>query len=126
MPLVIMTKRVFLLCDDIISITLQPNGSKASPATKGLTVKKKKGVKTAPDADNRGFYIQITFVPPNSNSVHREQEQLDIDVVGLAEAETLFTSIVREIREQKPDQIYLDKLFTQVLGEEAGELVPKN
>lgn len=128
MPLVIMTKRCYLVCESITSVILEQtgpdDGSDRKLIRSGFFSKKMKYVPIEDEA--KEWKIEINYVPPasgkskgngnySSNNAD-ELHQITCLVEGTKEASDLYFHIVKEIREQCPDLLYLDRLMEQVLG----------
>lgn len=109
MSLTIVTSRTYLLCEAInhISLRAEPeriNNHKIMPY----------------------YYIDINFVPLSrgngggssslSSRNNDEDHQVCIKVIGEKVALRVYKEIVQQIREQMPDQMYLDKMVENILG----------
>src|SRR5688500_1500517 len=126
--MVIVTNRCFLLCDEILAMTLQSQSvAHNSPIEPGFIIssstrsrnkcKKKSTVKTV---EPEVFNIQIIYRPKiKGSSSYADLETLNITLYGLDEAKTTFQRMVSEIREQMPDEVFLDDIVTRLLLEES-------
>lgn len=128
MALILCTKRCFLVCEDIISITVQdthyddeerPRRSKRPTLLERIKYARQGFFPPVPEAE-RTYCINLQYIMPQINNYGNSgsAECLNIEVQGKEETLRLFKELVTEIREQKPDTLYLDKLIENVLGEE--------
>lgn len=108
MPLVIATKRLYLLCDDITSIKVERVEDEIVRKSKAPKAAKKENA--APAVDNRMFQLEITY-----NFGPHDCRCVFLQVVGEQNALDTFREIVQEIRDQKPDNHYMDKLMEKLL-----------
>lgn len=129
--IVIVTKQCYLLCQAIVYVAVNEtyNGEEKEDIfyrpkkPKKLTKKQQQQKK---DAEARAKYqIIIEFIPINnsSNNIHNNMGPngtctLAISVTGKEECLGLFASMVGQIREQIPDQLWLDTLVQRFLTEQ--------
>ncbi len=65
------------------------------------------------------YNIVINYMPVNHNSnMNREESSVQFCVMGRKETEKAFREIVRQIREQIPDQMFLNDLVDKLLDGE--------
>lgn len=120
MATVIVSRQCYLVCEKINFITLQEaDPIKAKEDTPWTTSLKKptrtKKTKTKkPTKDEILYQIYICFEPAGSN--RGEQSSVYLNVRGEEKCLSLFKEIVGQIREQNPDQLYLDKLVDKFLA----------
>ena len=120
MAIVICTKRCFLLCDNIINVTLDEWADRDDDDNDDrLTVSAcvRRWIQRIREADTlaaRDYRIEIDYT--RSNQHGEQQDQTYVRVRGYKEACALFKEIVHEIREQKPDQAYLDNIVAKMLS----------
>jgi hypothetical protein len=129
MSLVIVTKQCFLLCDRIISIVLD-EAHKEDTGDEDTQYKRQSWSfrKTAAKEKPSEWFIEIKYIPEitsiqgrqNGGAIsQRDFCSLEIRLFDKDEAFKLYSEIVHEIREQMPDQLFLDKLVNSALtGEE--------
>ena len=129
---VIVTRQCYLLCEAINYIVIneveddEPEYkiSHSKKAKKKIPVSMK--LKTEYIKERKPYQIVIDFVPIgsptvlNNNSLKRSSSNEDstrvcITVQGLERAVLLFQDMVAQIREQLPDQMFLDKLVEKFL-----------
>lgn len=136
--MVIVTRRCFLTCEKIVSMTIQEdipeynlvrkafNLDKTKSKTKRKVSKLKK-----PLVDLRRFTVVIHFVPlansqppPPSSSYGKSNDdhfdEVTIVILGELSALDFFKEVVAQIREQNPDQMFLDSLFDKIFGDKPG------
>lgn len=138
--IVIVTSRCYLLCEAINHISVDEVDEDAweeelqlklrKKPKKGLKTKKRRPTKAeiAEAIQNAAYKITIDFVPvaisaPSSNSgggykssSKDSQTQVAITVYGRDRCQALFVDIVAQIREQLPDQVFLDSLVEKLLA----------
>lgn len=105
MSITIVTSRAYLICDAINSITLRAEPERIT------------NTKIMPY-----YFIDINFKPlnngnqnNNNNRNNEEGEIVCIKVIGEKVALKLYKEVVGQIREQMPDQMYLDKMLENIL-----------
>jgi hypothetical protein len=92
-PIVIVTDRCFFTADQILHITLHE-----------LSFTKV--------ASKRRYSLEITFLTPGTgNHPGGMHQNLNVPVTGTKDALKLFKTVVEQIREQRQDHLFLDKLF---------------
>ena len=107
MTIAIVTSRTFLLCESINSIMMDSDWQQ-----RGRNVV-------------RQYNIDIRYnpIPRNNNSGRGSDEHsVSIQVVGEKAALKLFKELVQQIREQCPDQAYLDKMVDNILNGSIGDI----
>lgn len=138
--IVIVSSRCYLLCESInwISIdiqgdTLDDDGDivfEESLSTRRKNKKTKVSKRKTLSAEkerlnklNNTFYkISVNFVPVNGggNQMSRpDVRQVDVLVRGHDKAMSTYHEMVTQIREQLPDQMFLDKLVEKLLSGDA-------
>lgn len=101
----IVTSRTYLLCDSINSITLQYNPDRLY------------NNKVIPFYDIHVDFNRTNANSNNSNSRNSDEGHvLTIRVAGEKVALKVYKEIVQQIREQLPDQVYLDKMLDDILS----------
>ena len=125
MSFVIVTKRCFLTCEKVTSVIIEELSSKK---VKELVVEKKKkrgkSSRKTKLVDVPQYAICIAFIPSSSqkaqNSTYggngKEEQTLELRVLGKKEAYSLYSEIIREVQEQHPNEGYLDKLVEKMLA----------
>lgn len=121
----IVTNRCFLVCEKVVSVIVQE-----LPAEKPMVIRRKKNKKTATKkivkkSQPEKFTISISYYPiglgkPTSsynNNSSGQEFTLDLQVTGKEETLALYKEIIKEVQEQNPDEAYLDKLVSNILGE---------
>lgn len=110
MSIVIVTPVQYLVASKIHHVTLDENSS-----TNDLYV----GGKSF-NLPNRNFTITITYTPditnPHGQSYSSDTRNCEVIVTGAVHAQTLFKELIEQIREQIPDQVYLDKALERMLS----------
>ena len=105
MALVIVTKKCYISCEKINHITLQEEVEEINVRHEPFAIPY--------------WNIVIDFDPlstPNTNLNSRREDRLvSIKVGDLETAYVLFHDIVNQIREQMPDQLFLDKMVEKFL-----------
>lgn len=107
----ICTSRTFILCEAINHITLR-----ADPENIGYT------------GTLIPYYIvSICFVQgsrnnSNQNNTSREDGYVEIKVIGEDTALKVFKEVVQQIREQLPDEKYLDSMMERILTGEKEDI----
>lgn len=131
---VIVTRQCYLLCEAINFIVVN-EVEDSEPEWTSIGRKKKKkppigiALKNEYIRHRKPYQIIINFIPTggaqtsqNNNSLrksgHDEGTQVAITVQGLERCISLFQEMVAQIREQIPDQVFLDKLVEKFLIEE--------
>jgi hypothetical protein len=117
--LIIATKRCFLTCEDIIFITVQEYLQDHEYEEPALRVRFKQLAKRLMTPFDRRYRIHIVYVynpDPVNHPSHRQNGELDLDLVGEKDTYDFYHELVRQIREQKPDALYLDKLVEKMLN----------
>jgi hypothetical protein len=136
--IVIVTSQCYLLCEAINHITMhdaeEPCEAKEEEfglsrrrrqhKKRRLTAKQKKAIAFA--KLNQKYQIVIDFVPVSGSSPHlvhgggsgRENSTtVSITVRGRERCEALFSEMVEQIREQLPDNVFLNQLAERFLSE---------
>ena len=104
----LVTSRVYLLCERINHIIMQAEYEQThrhNPHS-GLIV---------------SYNIYISFTPLASAShsqIGDEERQMIVKVHGEKHSQRLYNEIVTQLREQLPDQMYLDKMLDKILSGE--------
>lgn len=130
--IVIVTEKCYLVCESINFITIdevEEDCAKESapyPYSSSRRRKKKASKLTREERiQNARYKIVINFVPlarsgqgsPTSKN-YGDNSAVGIVVYGRSRCLQLFGSIVEQIREQMPDQIFLDKLVERLISQE--------
>jgi hypothetical protein len=131
--IVIVSARCYLLAEAINWITIdevdiehEAKDEYRASLRKSRSKKKKASIKKAPVtvADNKDYFITISFIPvgspASSNNALKSSSSggytsVGFTVNGHKNALALYSDIVNQIREQLPDQLYLDKLVEKFL-----------
>ena len=124
--LVIVTPNCYLICEAIHHITVSDSDkeekqfiTRRKPNRRGI---RKTSSKRNKAAQSKIYQITIEYVPLSnsqknismSNS-NRETQTVTINVCGQERCYGLFRDMVSQIREQMPDQMYLDKIVEKIL-----------
>lgn len=117
MPLVIVTKQCYLVCEKVTFITLEERMSENNAKSEWWVKKKKEKPRTE-------WVITIDYVPELTQSQVQharhsssDNNAVEVRVFNREDAFHLYKEIVTEIREQCPDLLYLDKLIDKVLAD---------
>ena len=107
----IATSRSFLLCESVNAMSLDSDYERSGRTN---------------DVILRAYTININYNPVARNNnppTHRSDSSgnLTIKVIGESTALQLFRELVQQIREQCPDQPYLDKMVENILTGRLGE-----
>jgi len=116
MSVVIVTKKCYLICERVNYITIEEECLDMNRADKFGTRSKNISV------PYWNIHIDFEpFIPQNSNSPRSRSDESSVMVkVGDKDiAYKLFSEIVNQIREQIPDQLFLDRLAREFLTEGA-------
>jgi|SRR5579884_3846683 len=123
--IVIVTNRCYLLCEAINHISVNEMSNDCKEEEWERRRKKPKKISKATRAkqiENAPYQIQIDFIPtsrgPNANNGRDDNACVSITVYGRSRAMALFGDMVAQIREQIPDQVFLDKLVENFLNTE--------
>ena len=114
--IVIATSRAYLICDKILYMNIEPFLERDEYAAR----------RSANLAQT--YMITICFRsadnPSNGNLARNSDEQyiMNLKVLGEEPAMALFKDMVCQIREQSPDQVYLDKMVEQILSGQKGDI----
>jgi len=137
--IVIVTRACYLLCEAInhISVNEASDECKKEEAwsasnRRGRKKKKKPSRPTkamiAQKIQNAPYQIIIDFVPVSRGNPNQQQRSstdesttVAITVYGRDRCLALFAEMVEQIREQLPDQMFLDKIVEKLLGEVEGD-----
>lgn len=107
----IVTDRLYLVTEKIISIYINEYFDNYGPGSRRVYLHE--------------YSIYINFVPTDSNGSNNirndSSETVQIKGFGLKRTSLLFKDIVRQIREQCPDQLYLDKVVDGFLSQEVSD-----
>jgi hypothetical protein len=128
--IVIVTNRTYMLCESINYMALNEGESDDyydQVAVKILNIKKDANgnFKRSKDPtkqqqivlDNSRLYnVSIDYVPIKNGTIGSGTDVVTITVRGKNTAEALFKDIVEQVREQIPDNKFLDALVTRFLS----------
>ena len=134
---VIVTSRCYLLCEAInhISVNEIEDDCKQEAIFSRSSKKKRKKkrptkAQIAKRIQNAAYEVVINFIPHSksqqnatSSRNHDETETVSITVHGRDRCLALFSEIVQQIREQLPDQMFLDKLVEQLMNNAGSEAI---
>ena len=68
--------------------------------------------------------ISITYKPDNKNSNSYDGDNcLELRITEKAKAQSLYSEIIRQVQEQFPSDVFLDKLVNNMLGDASCEMV---
>lgn len=121
--LVIVSSHCYLLCEAINHITLDDCDNESYDKVEYLTKSKKSGrsgkLSKKKEMLNLKKWCKITlnYVPAtkSQNSRGDDIRSVEILIQGKEIANTLYKEIISQIREQMPDQLFLDKLVDNIL-----------
>lgn len=131
MSLILVTQQCYLVCDKITYITLEQQHATDSDgnylyteAREPTFIEKLFRLKNGARRHKMVWVVTIDYTPEsfqngNSNRNSRESCTVSIDVFEKEDAVALFKEMVSQIRDQCPDQLYLDKLISNTLGGDA-------
>jgi hypothetical protein len=109
MSLVIVTKNQYLLASKIYHITLNEETQYCDVR---LPTGKLIGIK------DETYHITITYVPDVASQNTRDDvRECVVTMKGKVDAYKIYKDLIRQIREQMPDALFLDKAFESLLGE---------
>lgn len=121
MSIVVVTSRCFLIAERITYITLQDRFVDNYVVKKKLFGKDKTINQPVPRCHiSLSYDIKPVVV---NNGYTPEAQHIDIEFDSKTEALQVFTAMVEQIREQSPDELYLDKLMERML-KEGGSIQP--
>jgi hypothetical protein len=107
--LVIVTSNQYILASKIYDITLEENyHTMEYRNSKGKLV----------GASYRVYTINVHYVPanpPNPSSSREDVRGCSITIESKSCAHKVYQDLIRQIREQMPDELYLDKAFEHLL-----------
>jgi hypothetical protein len=107
----IVTERCFLACEKVTYIKLEEEPKKATPNCKA---KRGRPRKIEPECN---YVITIGYIPSSTVNYKRDIEECLVLILGSKEkAFSLYAEIVREVQEQHPNEAYLDRLVSKMLG----------
>ncbi len=112
----IVTDRCFLTCEKVVAIVIEDALPEEELETKS---KSKKSKKQEPLYST----ISITYKPINSNSSYDGENLLEVRISEKAKALAIYSEIIRQVQEQYPSDVFLDKLVNNMLGDASCEMV---
>jgi hypothetical protein len=131
---VIVTRQCYLLCESINYIAINEVDDERKQEYSSMTARRRKKKKTAKQKAAlaaKQYNILIDFIPvnrtgvnfnsPSSNKNSDDSTTVAITVTGRERCGELFNDMVSQIREQIPDQLFLDKLVEKFLTGEANK-----
>lgn len=107
----IVTDRCFLTCEKVVAVIIEE-----------LFKDNKSKAKKAPKKVLDYCTISITYVPISTNN-YDGQNCLELRVTEKTKAISLYAEIVRQVQEQFPNDVFLDKLVSKMLGDSSIEMV---
>lgn len=129
----IVTSRCFIACEKVTSVVIEeniPERTRVRPK-KTKAKKNKLGKLAAPVAEPpKQFTITVSYYPlakqtnnqngygSSSSSTGIEECSIDLRVFGKKESYDLYREIVKEVRDQHPNEGYLDELVDKLLAGE--------
>lgn len=109
MPLVIVTRNQYILANAIHHITLDELHDYHEISIRGRSKHLREKV----------YRITVLYIPETSAQNNRgDRSECCITLRGRADAYRIYKDLIRQIREQMPDALFLDKAFENLLGEE--------
>lgn len=122
MALHIVTSRCFLACDRVTFVKLEERPSESEGLMKSVEKKAKRGRPKKEVAPKMEYVIVIGYYPittANYNYNNREPTEYTLEVKRLDQqtATALYKEIVKEVQEQYPNEVFLDKLVNKLLTE---------
>lgn len=119
MSMVIVTSRCFVLAErinhvDIDEIQEDDYGHIRRAKRNKAAVSRKKAKPNLPLLTR--YKITIQYLPVSSPNSRNDLRECEINTFDRAVALKLFSEIVKQYREQNPDQTYLDKIVESFLG----------
>lgn len=112
----IVTDRCFLTCEKVVAVVIEEFFEEKAAKSK---------VKRAPKKVLTCCTISITYTPASTNN-YDGQNCLELRVTEKAKAMSLYTEIVKQVQEQFPNDVFLDKLVSKMLGDLPVEMVTEN
>lgn len=130
--MVIVTNRCYLVCEKVTSITVQEYESESTKKRPRLKAKGKVKKAVVPLVDKTSFKLEINYIPASANVAQKSssyhatsgnttEHTIELDVFTKVATFALYHELVKQIRDQTQDQIYLDKMVDELLGKESGE-----
>jgi hypothetical protein len=110
----IVTDRCFLTCEKVVAVVIEETFEE-----------KKTKVKKTPKKVFDYCTISITYVPVTTNN-YDGQNCIELRVEEKAKAMSLYAEIVKQVQEQFPNEVFLDKLVSRMLGDAQVDMVTKN
>lgn len=107
----IVTDRCFLTCEKVVAVVIEESFEEKK-------TKVKKTLKKVLDYCT----ISITYTP-SATSSYDGQNCLELRVTEKAKALSLYNEIVRQVQEQFPNDVFLDKLVNKMLGDSPHDMV---
>jgi len=112
----IVTDRCFLTCEKVVAVVIEETFEEKATKSKA-----KKPPKKVLDYCT----ISITYTPTSTNS-YDGQNCLELRIAEKAKAVSLYAEIVRQVQEQWPDDVFLDKLVSKMLGDTPLDMVTED
>ena len=106
--MVIVTQNQYLLASKIYHITLDESVEYIDYRENGKLCSKRV----------KKYTIQIIYAPdtPTNNNGRDESRECVVNITSAVDAHKVFRDIVEQIREQNPDQLYLDKALEKMIA----------
>jgi len=125
MSIVIVTKRCYLACESITSVTVQEseitdeNDDSWRPRKwwQKRKIDELKGIPPKFTVEIAYTAIQNQTLQSSSKNYSVREDVLTVDIFGEKQAYALYTEIVKEIRDQSQDSLFLDNLIEKVLAD---------
>lgn len=110
----ILTEKCFLTCEKVTAIVIE-EALPEERASKSKKIKKPEPLY---------YTITITYIPGNKNNNYDAGENcLEVRISEKKKAISVFGEIVKQVQEQFPNEVYLDKLVNSMLGSSNHEIV---
>ena len=122
--LVIVTDQCYLICESINFITVNDRQDQDRDSIWSTSHKNKRKFRSLKEKrrfidDEATYSIVINFIPEVKGagvlSKKDTAEEVNISVKGRKNCLSLYKEMVSQIREQLPDQLYLDKMVEKIL-----------
>lgn len=123
----IVTSRCFIACEKVTSVVIEENIPERTRVRPKKARKKTYAKNAAPIKEPpKQFTITVSYYPlaqqknnqngyGNGSGNGIEECSLDLRVIGKKEAYSLYAEIIKEVREQHPNEGYLDELVDRIL-----------
>ncbi len=106
MGIVIVTRNQYIIADKIHHVTLDERKEYHD-------VRNPKGKFVG--ITQRSYHINIIYTPDSNSSGRNDRTECSVNILGKADAYKVYRDLIQQIREQSPDQLFLDKVLENLL-----------